>query len=149
MSGGGKDLPLLFLVSFVSFYPHVWPLKRSSHFEYESSIWFVFNAVLSSKCKQFCVLTKHSWIVILMKVSYIPVILMSGICSILHQLKKKQKLVKDFCAKHPSGWLSCLIALANLQLAVSPTYHILKSLGNIENLFRSLEQIVSGMAYYW
>lgn len=26
---------------------------------------------------EFCILTKHSWIVILMKVSYIPIILMS------------------------------------------------------------------------
>lgn len=26
--------------------------KKSSNFEYESNIWFVFNTVLSSKCKQ-------------------------------------------------------------------------------------------------
>jgi len=48
---------------------------------------------------EFCILTKHSWIIILMKVSCIPIILVSGICWILLQLKKKQKLVKCFGAK--------------------------------------------------
>lgn len=52
LSGGGEDFSLCFLVCFVNFSPNVWLLQtKSPNFEYESNIWFVLNAVMSSKCK--------------------------------------------------------------------------------------------------
>lgn len=103
---------------------------------------------------EFCVLSKHSWIVILMKVSYIPIILMSRrVLLAFASAEKGTNLLNISVENYPLGWLSILIALTNLQLAVSSTYHILKSLGNTLNLFvgllQSVMQIVSGMDYYW
>lgn len=80
---------------------------------------------------EFCILTKHSWIVILMKVSYIPIILMSGRDLLaLASAEKETNLLNISMQNYPLGWLSILIALTTLQLAASSTYQILKSPGN-------------------
>lgn len=80
---------------------------------------------------EFCILTKHSWIVILMKVSYIPIILMSGRDLLaLASAEKETNMLNISMQNYPLEWLSILIALANLQLAVSSTYCVLRSVGN-------------------
>lgn len=79
---------------------------------------------------EFCILTKRSWIVILMKVSYVPIILMSGRHLLaLASAEKETNLLNISVQNYPLGWLSIFISLTNLQLAVSSTYCILKSLG--------------------
>lgn len=80
---------------------------------------------------EFCILTKHSWIVILMKVSYIPIILMSDRDLLaLASAEKETNMLNISMQNYPLEWLSILIALANLQLAVSSTYCALRSVGN-------------------
>lgn len=48
----------------------------------------------------------------------------------LASAEKETNLLNISVQNYPLGWLSILIALTNLQLAVSSTYQILKSLGN-------------------
>lgn len=80
---------------------------------------------------EFCILTKHSWIVILIKVPDVPIILMSGKDLLaLASTEKETNLLNISVQNYPLGWLSILIVLTNLQLAVSSTYRIFKPLGN-------------------
>lgn len=48
----------------------------------------------------------------------------------LASAEKETNLLNISVQNYPLGWLSILTALTNLQLAVSSTYRILKSLGN-------------------